>query len=426
MKEHCAMTANVPYELQTNGSKQVTAFQQRIAELEAQVAAHQQTEAALMASEAEYRLLAENATDMISRHAPDGTYLYVSAACRAILGFEPIDLLGTMAYDLFHPEDLAAIRHNHQETLEVPDITSVTYRIRTSDDQYVWVETTSRTIRNPQTGAISELQCATRNVEARMQAEAALLVSNRRINAILESITDAFFAVDNAWRFTYINHQAGELLFRAPEELPGKVIWEEFPDAVGTTFYQQYHRAVAEQTAVTFEEYYPPFDIWFEVRAYPSNDGLSVYFHDISERRRLEAEHKRLQDEIIQSQAAILAEMSTPLIPLSDEVVVMPLIGTIDTQRAQQIMENLLTGISQHRAAVAILDITGVRVVDTQVANALVRAAQAAKLLGAQVILTGMHGTIAQTLVHLGADLSGLITRSTLQNGITYALGQKK
>ncbi len=409
-----------------NGSANGTALQQRITELEQQVTTYQQTEQMLMANEARYRLLAENATDMISRHAPDGTYLYVSPACHALLGFAPENLIGHMAYDLFHPEDLAAIQNNHMETLEVPDVTTVTYRIRTCDDRYIWVETTSRTIRNPQTGAVSELQCATRNIDDRMQAEMALLASNRQINTILESITDAFFALDTAWRFIYINQQAGHLLFHAPEELLGKEVWQEFPEAVGTTFYQQYQRAVTEHIAVTFEEYYSPLDTWFEVRAYPSNEGLSVYFHDISERRQIEAERKRMQEEIIQAQTAILAEMSTPVIPLSNEVMVMPLIGSVDTQRAQQIMETLLNGIAQQHATVAILDITGVRVVDTQVANALVRAAQAVKLLGAQVILTGMNPTMAQTLVHLGADLTGLTTRSTLQDGITYALGQKR
>ncbi len=100
----------------------------------------------------------------------------------------------------------------------------------------------------------------------------------------------------------------------------------------------------------------------------------------------------------------------------------MPLIGAIDSARAQQIMETLLEGVAQHRSDVVILDITGVQVVDTQVANALLQAAQAVKLLGAQVILTGIRPHIAQTLVSLGVDLRGIVTRSTLQTGVAYAL----
>jgi ABC-type sugar transport system substrate-binding protein/anti-anti-sigma regulatory factor len=130
----------------------------------------------------------------------------------------------------------------------------------------------------------------------------------------------------------------------------------------------------------------------------------------------------RARDEIIRSQEAALRELSTPLIPLSDAVVVMPLIGTVDSKRAQQILETLLQGVATTRATTVILDITGVLVVDTQVANALVRAAQAVKLLGAGVVLTGIRPEVAQTLVGLGIDLRGIVTLGTLQSGVAFAL----
>lgn len=147
---------------------------------------------------------------------------------------------------------------------------------------------------------------------------------------------------------------------------------------------------------------------------------------DMSQVKRGEHERAALQEQMIEVQRAALRELSTPLIPISDEVVIMPLIGSIDTQRAQQMMEMLLTGIAQHQADIAILDITGVQVVDTQVANAFIRAAQAVKLLGAQIILTGIQPAIAQTLVHLGVEMRGIVTRSTLQAGIGYALAQTR
>ena len=100
----------------------------------------------------------------------------------------------------------------------------------------------------------------------------------------------------------------------------------------------------------------------------------------------------------------------------------MPLVGAIDSRRVTQIMETLLTGVSTSRASTVILDITGVMIVDTQVANALVQASQAVGLLGAQVVLTGIRPEVAQTLVGLGVDLRGIITRSTLRDGINYAL----
>lgn len=132
-----------------------------------------------------------------------------------------------------------------------------------------------------------------------------------------------------------------------------------------------------------------------------------------------------LQQQIIAAQQAALHELSTPIIPLTDDIVVMPLIGAIDSNRAQHVIEALLAGVVTSRATTAILDITGVHVVDTQVANALLRAAQAVKLLGARVVLTGIRPEIAHTLVGLGLDLSAITTRATLQSGITFALTER-
>ena len=100
---------------------------------------------------------------------------------------------------------------------------------------------------------------------------------------ILEGITDAFFALDSEWRFTYVNAQAERLLARPRAELVGQVVWEEFPAAVGSVFEQEYRHAASTQTAASFEAFFPPLNLWFEVRAFPADGGLSVFFHDITE-----------------------------------------------------------------------------------------------------------------------------------------------
>ncbi|NJN68358.1 MAG: PAS domain S-box protein [Chloroflexaceae bacterium] len=151
---------------------------------------------------------------------------------------------------------------------------------------------------------------------------------------------------------------------------------------------------------------------------------LAAIVRDISEQQRQEQEREELQQRIIEAQRVALRELSTPLLPLADGVLVMPLLGTIDSNRAQQVMETLLEGVSTYQSHTAILDITGVQMVDTQVANALIHTAQAVKLLGSQVVLTGIRPAMAQTLVNLGADLGGIVTRSTLESGIAYALGK--
>lgn len=127
---------------------------------------------------------------------------------------------------------------------------------------------------------------------ARLASEQAKRVAaeagRQQVSNVLESITDAFFALDHDWRFTYLNKEAERLLRRRRKELTGSSLWDVFPEAVGSTFYEEYHRAMAEQSTVTFEEFYPPLSAWFEVHAYPSSDGLSVYFRDTSHRKQAE------------------------------------------------------------------------------------------------------------------------------------------
>lgn len=135
-------------------------------------------------------------------------------------------------------------------------------------------------------------------------------------------------------------------------------------------------------------------------------------------------EQTRLQEEVIRPQAETIQELSTPLIPISDDVLIMPLIGALDSSRMQQILERLLVGIQETHARYVIIDITGIVVVDTQVANALIQAAQAVRLLGAQVIITGIRPEVSQTMVGLGISLSNIVTHSTLQTGIAYTMRQ--
>jgi PAS domain S-box-containing protein len=436
-------------------------------------------------------------------------------------------------------------------------------------------------------GTVIEVRDTT---EEKRAAEELRRSAERRAN-ILDRIVDGFVAFDRDWRVTYINRQAAQLISRLQKdsnELVGKNVWEELPELVGSKPYEEYHRAVAEQAAVSFEFFYPLIDSWLDVRAYPSPDGLSVFFQDVTERKRVEeslaerertallsadvglalteaadirgmlqlcaeavvrhlgaafarvwtldekgdvlvlqasagmythtdgahgrvpvgrfkigmiaaerkphltnavvgdprvgdqewarregmvsfagyplvvddrlvgvlamfareplsdavlqalgavsrevglgvvrkrteAERNRLQQEVIEAQQSLLAELSTPLIPLVEGVVVMPLIGAMNAERAAQMLEALLRGVTSSGARLAIVDVTGVQAVDTQVANMLMRAAQSVRLLGAEVVITGIRARVAQVMVQLGADLRDVVTRRSLRDGIEYA-----
>ncbi|MBD0307044.1 MAG: PAS domain-containing protein [Microcoleus sp. T1-bin1] len=121
------------------------------------------------------------------------------------------------------------------------------------------------------------------------QVEAKLRSTDEQIVNFLEGMSDAFFALDTQWRFSYVNYKAAQYLQRSPEKLFGKNFWEEFPGLVNSVFYDQYHKAVAKQVGVIFEKYYRPLKVWWEVRVFPSRDGISVFFHDITTRKKMES-----------------------------------------------------------------------------------------------------------------------------------------
>ncbi|MCP4541232.1 MAG: STAS domain-containing protein [Chloroflexi bacterium] len=126
--------------------------------------------------------------------------------------------------------------------------------------------------------------------------------------------------------------------------------------------------------------------------------------------------------EIVKAQNRALQELSTPIIPIMDRIIVMPLIGSIDSMRTRDIMRTLLAGIRTHRAKVVILDITGVPVVDSGVANHLSKTIQAARLKGTRTIVTGISDAVAEIIVDLGLDWSSIETLSGLQTGLIVAL----
>lgn len=266
------------------------------------------------------------------------------------------------------------------------------------------------------------------DITERRQAEAALRQSEERFREFVEG-TDAFITqVDADGNFTYVNRTAEKILGLPPEECIGLSAFD-FIHVDDRAMTEKYFAGWVRNQAQSAE---------FENRQV-SRQGAVHHMHwtinlhydaagnvtSINSIARDVTDHKRAE-ETIRVQAAALAELSTPLIPINDQLMVMPLIGSVDSRRAQQVMETLLEGIAANGAEIAIIDITGVPVVDTQVANALMRAAKAVKLLGAKVILTGIRPEVAQTLVGLDINMAEIVTRSNLQRGIAYAMGQSK
>jgi PAS domain S-box-containing protein len=262
-------------------------------------------------------------------------------------------------------------------------------------------------------------------VEERKRVEEGLRESEWFLSSIIENIPDMIFVKEaEELRFIKFNKAGEELLGYAKDEMCGKNVYDLFPreEAEG---YDDDDRAVLnskmlvdipeENCATRFRGVRIVHTKKIPIMDERGNPkfllGIS---EDITERKRAE--------EIIYRQSREIMEISTPVLQIWERIVAVPLIGTLDSLRTQQLMEQLLQRIVETNSLVALIDVTGVPAIDTQTAQHLIETISAVRLLGAQVVLTGIRPAIAQTLVHLGIDLSNVNTCSSLSAGLGYAL----
>lgn len=238
---------------------------------------------------------------------------------------------------------------------------------------------------------------------------------------LIDSSTDAIISTDKKGRIVIFNHGAEKMLGYRAEEVVGRcvVMLYESEEKAKEVMRQMYKGGGAVsnfETAIKAKsgELVPVLISASQLRDKKGEIiGTVGYTKDMRDRMALEAELKE--------KVRMMMELSTPVTQVWDGILTLPLIGTIDTSRAKQIMEELLKKIVETQASIVILDITGVPIVDTMVANNLIKTVQAAALIGARCLLVGISPQIAQTLVHLGINLSSIETCATLRSGLQKA-----
>lgn len=355
---------------------------------------------------------------------------YYSPRYAEILGYQPDEMAPVVETWLnsIHPDDAGEVKQLFQDYLAGKIAEYVCeHRLRHKSGRWLWVLSRGKVTSHTPDGQPARMAGTVTDITERKQQEDEL----RTFKALVEASPDGIGIAAMDGTITYAN-RAFQQLSKYGEAMIGKNFLSLYPE--------EQQEAVADSSQEVAAQGFWQGDLTLQcadgqqvpiqLSSFIIHDeqgqpvSMSGMVRDLTEQQQAEAERVALQEQVIAAQRDALRELSTPLIPLSPTVVLMPLIGTIDSSRAQLVMETLLEGIAAHQSETAILDITGVQVVDTQVANALVQAAQAVRLLGAQVVLTGIGPSMAQTLVHLGADLSSITTRGSLQAGIASALAQ--
>ncbi len=278
---------------------------------------------------------------------------------------------------------------------------------------------------------------------------------------LVETMPQKIFVKDRNYRWILVNQLFADDLNMKPEEIIGKIDHDLFPEELADKYHADDIRLMESgETEEIVEKYIVDGeDKVVNTIKTPIKDkegnivGLLGIFWDITEKFKMQDELNRhrlhleemvknrtaelteinnllkkeinegkRREKIIEQQSQEILELSTPVIRIWNGIVVAPLIGSLDSMRTQQFIDRLLNTIVQTNSEVALLDITGVPTIDTQTAQHLIEAITASKLLGAKVILTGVRPAIAQTLVHLGIDLTGISTNSSLSGGLKIAL----
>jgi diguanylate cyclase (GGDEF)-like protein/PAS domain S-box-containing protein len=250
----------------------------------------------LAALAAENKALIDNSLDLMAVFDENGLYTHVNHTLAETFGYTQEELIGRPYFTFVHPEDLESVMAAESGVrTNLHSLKDFENRCICKGGEVLHISWSARWIEDKQL-----MYCTGRDITERYATRAELQKSKDQLSTVLESIADAFFTLDNAWRVTYVNNRTAEFVSRNKEDLLGKIVWEAVPEFRSSSVLRYYEQAMATRRTVFFEGFWEPTQSWADIRIYPNEDGLTVFFHDITARRESEnavrASEQRLRE----------------------------------------------------------------------------------------------------------------------------------
>jgi rsbT co-antagonist protein RsbR len=377
----------------------------------------------------EYKKLIEEMSEGFAYLEEDLTFSFSNPACDSIFGVPEGKLMGRKIQDFLSPESLKEVKKNIG-TKEKKKKSVFEVEVKAEDGEKRYLLTRS----NPQfdeKGKFVGSFVFFYNVTKRVKLEEDLIFERGLLTSLLNTIPDHIYFKDEKSRFIKVSKSLAEQFgLEETDGLMGKTDFDFFTEEHARPAFEDEQEIIKTGNAIegkVEKETYPDGRIaWVSTTKIPRYDnkgkiiGITGISRDITEKKLWEEEREKK----LEAQREELMELSTPVIDVWEGVLTVPILGSLDSERASRISESLLTQIVEEKAAVAIIDISGISAVDSAVADRLIRTAKAVRLVGAEAILTGVGVEIAQTIADLGIDMGSLKTMATLKDGLKYVISR--
>jgi rsbT co-antagonist protein RsbR len=389
-----------------------------------------------LAAERRYRLLYDRAPIMMHSIDAQGRLIEVNEKWEEVLGYSRNEALGRRSIEFMTEESRQkAIDVNIPSMMKTGYVRDIHYQFIKKNQEMVDVLISAIVVRNAE-GEIDRILGVLLDVTDRLKAERALQESEVQYRSIVER-SPLGICIHREGTIVYANGAMQQLVgVTSTDMLVGKdLLAFTHPDCHDSTLAQIHDAAQSTEAAPAIENRLlrvsgdtVEVDVYHQWVTYEGLPALQFVYLDISARKRAEEALRRAaaSESTLATQDEIIRALSCPLIPFGKGALLMPLIGEINHGRATRIVEELARGVVEQQATIAILDVTGVPNVDAEVADALLRAASVVRLLGADVMLTGIQPGIARVIVELGIDMSGFMVKSSLRDGLSTLMRNKE